>query len=233
MLSMTIIIIYFNSLQFYEDLKVHMRHYCKLIMEHNSHHEEKQWTKKVSLILNQCSKFWVSVLTTDCSVCIWERTVTSVHHCVTKSKALTAHCRHEAPWTMLDGWGAEGKSPKHTAMDENSSSSCQHTQTAKLSLYPATPWSSCGNLLHKCAESLHDFSSEANKMTCSCDKNVPDSLLGCLRKGDAAEGRRGEGRAGRTAAGWTRWTVGTTHSRSAGEGKQRERLINNSPTARW
>lgn len=61
--------------------------------------------------------------TNDCSACIWESSLTSVHHCVTKSKALTAHSRHEALCTLLEAWGAEGKSPKHTAKDENSSSS--------------------------------------------------------------------------------------------------------------
>lgn len=69
----------------------------------------------------------IHIHTNDCSACIWESPVTSVHHCVTKSKALTTHCRHEALCTTLEGWGVDGKMPKHSAKDENSSSSWKHT----------------------------------------------------------------------------------------------------------
>lgn len=86
-----------------------------------------EYQQNVSLILSQGDNFEVFVRTSDCSVCICEGPVTSAHHWVTRSKALTAHCRHVALCTMLEGWGAEGKRPKHTARDRNSSSSWWHT----------------------------------------------------------------------------------------------------------
>lgn len=62
-----------------------------------------EYQQNVSLILSQWDNFEVFGRTSDCSVCICEGPVTSVHHWVTRSKALTAHCRHVALCTMLEG----------------------------------------------------------------------------------------------------------------------------------
>lgn len=77
----------------------------------------------------------IHVCTNDCSACNWESPVTSAHHSVTKSKALTAHSRYEALCMLLTGWGAEGWMPKHTAKDENSSSSWEQQKAGEFSQF--------------------------------------------------------------------------------------------------